>query len=109
MVEAVDVLENESGMLIYSTVGQAATPFQGGTLCISSTLRRTALQSSGSAGLPPCRGGYGFDFNTLIQSGSNPSLSPGNFVYAQYWYRDAGDPAGFGSGLSDAICFGIAP
>ena len=36
-------------------------------------------------------------------------LLPGALVFAQWWSRDPLDPQGFGTGLSDALYFGIAP
>jgi len=50
-----------------------------------------------------------YDFHARVQSGVDPALVPGRLVYAQYWYRDPHDPAGFGLGLSNAICFPIVP
>ena len=41
--------------------------------------------------------------------GVHPGLVPGALVYCQWWSRDPLDPAGFGTGLSDALRFGIAP
>jgi hypothetical protein len=34
---------------------------------------------------------------------------PATVVYAQYVYRDPGDPAGTGLGMSDALRFVIQP
>lgn len=108
-VRCTQVLSNKPGILIYGT-HRATTPFQGGTLCIASPVRRTPIQSSG--GNPPpvdCSGVFTFDFNAHIRSGSDASLVPGRRVVAQYWSRDVFDPQGFGSSLSDACEFTIQP
>ena len=102
-------INNKSGLLFYG-YAQANLAFLGGTLCVQPPLRRTAVQFSG--GNPPpedCSGTYAFDFNALIQSGLDPMLVQGTQVFAQYWYRDPNDFLLFGSGLSDAVQFTIAP
>ncbi len=104
---AVNVLNNKSGLLFYGFT-QAATPFQGGTKCISAPTRRTPVQGSG--GNPPpddCSGAYSFDFNARIQAGNDPLLVAGATVFAQYWMRDP--TATFTTGLSDAVGFTIQP
>lgn len=106
-VAAAGILENTVGILLYSKAG-AATPFQGGYLCISGTVTRTGFQASGAGGAP-CSGDFNFDFNPHVQSGVDPTLVPGTLVFAQYWFRDLQDPAGFGSGLTNAVRFGVGP
>jgi hypothetical protein len=106
-IRARDVLNNKPGLLLYA-YGSAATPFQGGFLCLASPIVRITVASSG--GNPPpsdCSGLYAYDFNDRIRSGVDPSLVPGEDVYAQYWSRDPQAP--FGSGLSDALTFVICP
>ncbi len=108
-ITCANVLSNKAGILIYGAQ-RAATPFQGGTLCLASPVRRTPIQQSG--GNPPpvdCSGSFAFDFNAHIQAGTDTSLVPGRRVVAQYWSRDSSDPAGFGSSLSDACEFTIQP
>ncbi|MBL8863164.1 MAG: choice-of-anchor B family protein [Planctomycetes bacterium] len=108
-VTCVNVLNNKPGILIWG-LQRAATPFQGGTLCVAAPVRRTPLQVSG--GNPPpgdCSGAFAFDFNALLQAGQEPALVPGARVVAQYWSRDPLDPLGFGSSLSDALEFTIQP
>jgi hypothetical protein len=106
-VDAAGILESTLGILLYSKAA-GAVPFQGGHLCVSGTLTRTGQQTSGSAG-GPCTGSFHFEFNQHVQSGANPTLVPGTLVFAQYWFRDQQDPAGFGSGLTDAVRFGVGP
>lgn len=108
-VTCANVLSNKPGILVYGA-DRATTPFQGGTLCVASPVRRTPIQMSG--GNPPpvdCSGVFALDFNALIAAGNDPTLVPGRRVVAQYWSRDSFDPAGFGSSLSDAVEFTIQP
>ena len=108
-VSAIEELNQKTGLLLYSTAGIAANPFQGGTLCIAAPLHRTGGQSSfGSA--PPvndCSGSYHYDFNARIQSGFDPGLVPGVRVCAQYWSRDPQDA--YGTALSNALLFTVGP
>ncbi len=105
LVEATGIVENRLGLLIHGAA-PAAQPFQGGFLCLAGSIQRTTAQLSGSAG-GPCTGSFSFDFNQYAQSSGDPALAPGELVFAQYWFRDPQDPAGFGSGLTDAVRFGI--
>jgi hypothetical protein len=107
-IKAKDVVNNKAGILIYG-YGAAATPFQGGTLCLATPIRRTPVQSS--AGNPPpndCSGVYSYDFNERIRAGTDPQLVPGQAVCCQYWSRDAASPPA-GTGLTDAVSFSICP
>ena len=108
-VGAVNIVSNKNGLLFYGFAPNAL-PFQGGLLCVQPPVRRTAVQNSGGV-FPPnnCTGSYVYDFNARIQGGADPALVVGAAVYSQYWYRDPGDPAGFGTGLTDALSFVIAP
>ena len=101
------VIGQKSGFLVYA-LGSRFLPFQGGTLCVASPFQRTPPQLS-QGSLDQCDGLFGYEFNARIQSGVDPSLAPGATVSAQYYYRDPADPAGFGSGLSDAVRFVICP
>jgi len=109
LVTASQVLNQKVGTLFYG-LGADSKPFQGATMCVQGPVKRTPVQNSG--GNPPpedCSGTFAFDFNVLIQSGTDPALVQGAAVYCQYWYRDPGDPAGFGTGLSNALSFTICP
>ncbi len=106
------VLNNVLGVLIYSKAGPASIPFQGGILCLQPPVTRTPAQNSLGNNLPPgsdCSGNFKLQFNQVIASGMDPGLVPGASIFLQYWYRDPADPAGFGSGLSDAIRGQICP
>jgi hypothetical protein len=105
-INAANVINHKSGFVLYSVGGMAATPFQGGTLCLASPLHRTPAQNSGgNVGPADCSGTYSFDFNVRVQSGIDPALVPGVEVWAQYYSRDPGDV--FMVGLTDAVTFTI--
>ncbi len=104
-VNAAQVVDNQNGLLFYSTSVAASIPFLGGTLCATQPLTRTPIQNSGGGGA--CGGAYGFDFNAWMAGGADPALAPGIQVYAQYWYRDPADA--FTVGLTDALTFEIGP
>ena len=102
-----NALNNKFGLLFYG-LGSNSAPFQGGTLCVQAPIKRTVVQNSGgNQGPSDCSGTFTFDFNALLQSGTDTTLMPCISVFAQYWYRDPQDPAGFGSGLSNALEFEI--
>ncbi len=105
-VTATLVPPGRRGLLLYSP-GQENVPFQGGTLCVALPYRRVGTQTSQGAG--PCGGSFVYDFNIRIQNAADPDLAPGHLVYAQWWHRDPFDPTGFQSGLTDGLCFGVAP
>ena len=105
-ITASNVLNQKTGLLLYSVAGPANTPFLGGTLCLAAPLRRTAARNSaGNVGPDDCSGFYDFDFNAHIQSGVDPALVPGVQVWAQFYSRDPADP--FGVGLTDGLAFTI--
>ena len=70
---------------------------------------RACAGATKSPGFPPCEGILRKDFNALIQSGADPTLTVGQRVTSQWRQRDPLDPAGFGDALSDAIQFWITP
>lgn len=107
-IGAVNVLNQKYGLLVYGTAS-AFTPFQGGTLCVAAPRRVGSQLSGGNAGAPDCSGTFAFDFNAHARSGADPALVAGVTVSAQWYYRDVQDPAGFGSGLSDAVRFTLCP
>lgn len=96
----------QPGLLVYSRTGASAKPFLGSFLYVAPPLVRTAPQFSG--GTPgQCDGGFSFDFNTWLGSGSDPNLTAGSTVWAQYWTRNPGGPDG--AYLSNAVRFVLAP
>jgi YD repeat-containing protein len=102
-ISAANVVNHKNGLLFFGTNGPNAAPFQGGTLCVKSPVRRTAIQGSGGTAPPAadCSGTYAYDFNALVQSGVHPELVAGARVHAQYWSRDPASPST--TGLTDGI------
>ncbi len=107
VVTASNLLNQVSGVLFYGKTGPAATPFQGAFFCAQPPVTRTLGQNSG--GDPPpianCSGTFGLDFNAWIAGGSDPALTPGQEVWAQYWSRDPLLPPPDKTNLSDALAF----
>jgi hypothetical protein len=96
--------QHRAGVLLYTNGGRNNQPFQGGTLCVSTTgLRRGPPSDSG--GFAACDGEFSIDMNAFAAglAGGHPAafLSvPGTVVNAQWWGRDS---IATGSFLSDAI------
>jgi len=105
-ITATNLLNNKQGLVFYG-YAQAAVPFQGGTLCVQSPVKRTAATSTGGAATGNnCTGTFNFDFKALIQSGTDPVLQVvGQQVSAQIWSRDPAD--GFTTSLTNALRFQI--
>lgn len=104
-ISASGIINNKNGILFYG-FGDKALAFQGGTLCVDPPIKRTPPKSS--QGNPPpndCSGEYHYDFNALIASGSDPALTAGVTVRAQYWSRDP--QSSFTVSLTDALRFTI--
>jgi hypothetical protein len=107
-ISAAGILSQKPGLLVYGTAS-AFTPFQGGTLCVSGPRRVGMQNSGGTIGPTDCSGTFAFDFNAHAAAGLDAALTAGVTVSAQWYYRDAQDPAGFGSGLTDALRFTLCP
>ncbi len=115
-VYADTVRNNKSGLLIYSISGRAATPFQGGLLCVAAPVKRSIGLNSGGNAAPAndCSGAYFIDMNEFGRGslGGNPlpDLSiAGTVVQAQMWGRDQGFPAPDNTTLSDALEYTVCP
>jgi hypothetical protein len=113
VVEASNMINNKSCLLFYSLSGQAATPFQGGYLCVQPAIRRTPVTNSG--GTPPpnnCSGVASIDMNCFASGncGGSPVAGmhdPGNTVYCQWWGRDQGFASPNNTQLSDGLRYTV--
>ncbi len=105
VISATQVLPGVKGLLIYSTAGPAAFPFQGGWLCVASPVRRTFGQTSTGSGL--CGGTFAMDFNSYIALGIDPTLAAGASFWSQYWSRDTASPSG--TNLTNGLTATIGP
>jgi hypothetical protein len=109
LITGTNILNQKLSLLFYG-YGSAFTPFQGVTICVAPPLKRLPTQNSGgNVGPLDCSGFLSTDFNQRIQGGIDPGLVPGATISARWYYRDGQDPAGFGTGLSDAVRFAICP
>ena len=102
---------HKSGLLIYTDSGRSAVPFQGGTLCIRTPLRRSPAADSGGAPGPGCSGTFSLDLNAFNAglAGGNPApflATAGVVVDCQWWGRDS---VSTGSFLSAALEFTVGP
>lgn len=100
---ASNLMPGSVGLLIYSTAGPAAFPFQGGFLCMSTPIFRSTGQGTG--GSAPCSGTLSIDFNAFVQSGQAIGVAGGSQVQAQFWSRDTGFAPPNASNLTDAVQF----
>ena len=112
-VEATQVRNRKSGLLFYGTSGRANLPFQGGTLCVSTPLKRTPVVNSGGSPAPhnSCNGVFSLDVNAfargLLGGTPLPALTaPGTQVNCQWWGRD---PAPGVTTLSDGLEYVVQP
>ncbi|MEO6708295.1 MAG: hypothetical protein ABI054_12595 [Planctomycetota bacterium] len=109
-VRGTNVRNQKVGLLLYSLTGRAATPFQGGFLCLAPTIRRSTPVNSGGTALPAsdCSGVYSIDMNAFAHGllGGTPSAGlqvPGQQVNCQWWGRDPGLPVPNNSTLTNAL------
>jgi hypothetical protein len=103
------ILNNTLGLL-FDGYESAFTPFQGVKICVAAPLKRLPTQNSGgNQGPLDCSGVLSTNFNQRIQGGIDPGLVIGATVSARWYYRDSQDPAGYGTGLTDAVRFAICP
>jgi hypothetical protein len=114
LITGSNVRNHKSGLLFYGVTGKSSLPFQGGTLCVKSPLRRTpAVNSGGSA--PPaqdCSGVFSIDMNAfaagLLGGYPLPALQvPGTVVNCQWWGRDPGFTAPNNVTLTNALEYAV--
>jgi hypothetical protein len=105
-----NVRNNKSGLLFYGISGQASTPFQNGTLCVASPIKRTGAVSAGGNPFPAddCSGVYSIDMNAFAVSPGPPTplpqlQTPGTVVDCQFWGRDPGFVAPDNTTLTDGL------
>lgn len=85
LITSSNQVNNQNGLMIYGTL-PANVPFFGGTMCVGGSVLRTPGQNSGGSSF--CTGTFSFDMGGLIASGTDPKLTCGAILYAQYWTRD---------------------
>ncbi len=107
-ISASNVRNKKPGIMLWS-LGAAAIPFGGGTLCIAPPITRTAGQDSGGSPTPAsdCSGHYSFTFTHGYMA--SKGLVAGMTVKSQFWSRDPGFPAPNNIGLTNAVGFVVCP
>ena len=106
VVSATGVHPGSPGLLFYGP-GAHFLPFQGGWHCVQLPTPRVGVQVAGGSGL--CGGTYSFDFAAHLAAGASNFVTPGVTLACQWWGRDAQDPTGFGTTLTDALLFSVVP
>lgn len=94
-----------TGLDFFGTTGQAATPFQGGFLCINSPVNRLPGKTTGGA--LACTGSLDYTLADVLLHPAGGSVFAGATLNVQSWSRDLGDA--FGSSLSDAVEVLVCP
>ncbi len=108
-LRAEQVLVGEVGFVLYGSQ-RSNLNFHGGKLCVKAPFTRLLPPKVGqNSGAPPCTGLAKTNFNTRIQSGTDPSLTAGQCVTAQWRMRDPGLGDGFNDAFTDAVEFVINP
>jgi hypothetical protein len=116
LVTGSNVQNRKPGLLLHGITGRLALPFQGGTLCVNTPLRRTPVVQSG--GSPPpakdCSGLFAIDMNAFAHSAGTPApmpelTVPGTVVDCQWWGRDPGFPAPNNTTLSNGLEYTVEP
>jgi hypothetical protein len=114
-VNGTAMVNNKSCLLFYGVSGQASTPFQGGTLCVATPIKRTPGINTG--GNPPpndCSGVASIDMNLFAVGGLGGAplaalQVAGTVVDCQWWGRDPGFAAPDNTQLSNGLEYTICP
>jgi hypothetical protein len=116
IVNGTNMRNNKNGLLFYGVSGRSSLPFQGGTLCVKTPLKRTGSTHSGGTPAPAndCSGVFAIDMNLFAVSTGTPlplaALTvPGSVVTCQWWGRDPGFPAPNNTQLSDGLEYTVCP
>jgi len=111
-----NVRNNKAGLLFYGKTGQNSQPFQGGTLCVATPIKRTPVVNSGGNPAPAndCSGVYSIDMNLFAVGGLGGSPDPalqvqGTVIDCQWWGRDPGFPAPNDTTLSNGLEYTVGP
>lgn len=99
VVTTTNVEAQVTGVDFFGTAGQAATPFQGGFLCVAGAVNRLPGKFTGGVG--PCTGSLSYTLSDVLLHPAGGSLAAGAHLYMQTWTRDLADP--FGSSLSNGL------
>jgi FG-GAP-like repeat len=116
VIRASPALNQKPGLIIYSLFGPASQTLGGGTLCVSSPLRRSAAANTGGNALPAvdCSGVFSLDFASFAHGllGGTPApelLVPGTSVVGQWFGRDPGFAPPNNLMLSNALLWTVFP
>jgi len=104
VLRADSVIPDRDGLLLYGFAPKQV-PLSGGNLWIAPPVLRSSLIDSGGSPSTPCSGTLLRDFSSRLQS--DPFLTPGRPVYAQFWYRDPQSPSL--TNLTNALQFTVLP
>lgn len=101
-----DAQPQKPGVFFTTTMGPNDLPFNGGTLCLLSPLKRSSIVFSGGT-VGVCNGSFSRVINDgqAIQTGAGFDAGPGGTSYVQAWHRDPDLNDGFNVALSNAIQF----
>jgi hypothetical protein len=109
-----DHVEGQIAIYLYGPQ-KANLDFHGGKLCVKAPFKRlnSLIKTADAIPCVTCAGNCRMvkrNFNALIQSGADPTLTAGASVRVQVRQRDPGNTVGgFEDNLSDAVAFTIGP
>jgi hypothetical protein len=114
VIDSTQVRNNKNGLLFYGFTGAAQTPFLGGSMCVSTPIRRAISVNAGGNPTPAndCSGVLSIDWNAFSHGllGGNPAAGAstlGAEIHSQWWARDQGFAPPNNSSLSDGLRFTI--